>query len=73
MNSASVGDGEEDVRRVFFEDEEASWAALVEMCARRAVEALWSLGRLDMRVWGAWGGLLEIDPAGRGSRIGLAL
>jgi len=44
MSSASVGEGEEDVSRVFFEVEEVSWAALVEMCARRAVEALWSWG-----------------------------
>lgn len=73
MSSASVGEGEEDVRRVFFEDEEVSWAALEEMCARRAVEALWSWGRLDMRVWRGCGGSLEIDPAGRASRIGLAL
>lgn len=47
MSCASAGEGEEDVRRVFLEDEEASWAALEEMCARRAVEALRSWGTLD--------------------------
>jgi len=60
MSSASLGEGEEDVRKVFLEDEEAAWAALVEMCARRAVEALWSWGRLDRGFGGHGEGYLKL-------------